>query len=583
MGWPNYFLHSAAWPDTPVFFRYHNLKCGLFDQIQGGYQYIKVFIEYIVDTEYIAQAEYIHRVHLERGKAMPGTNIQAHKTVQRCLTVTSGVLLGALSAGTVAAEEGVRRPVAEISMAAYFNTLREQHPIFQLAATRTQIEKEQRASYRGAEDWRLGADVGVSRFQAVQPGESPSQADQLALGIGVDRAIWQTGGRLALRWDNHQGQFDFPAWQAALFPLDDRAYAQAVSLSYVHPLLKNRGGSLDRSDYEAAEFVVEFTAVNAREQEEQFLLTAGLVFVDWALLTEQARILAQRIELSDRQIQRIRKKRAENLVDQVDLLRAEDSRRNSAQHLALTNARLNSQRNHLAELAGDSTLIRLSPDFDLYATQALPTDAAMRRFVSNDSRTAIAFALQQKELRRRELTAAEQTKGELSLILSVALKGGGESSDDSLDLNREDASVGLRFSKPLGNRRARHQWQKAKLHLHEVALQRDRALRDMQSHAIAVLNELQSIHALLNLNRQQIDAAKQTTREEWRLYNQGRNDLATVILSQDREQLARFTYAQNAGRYQVLYLQLQSLLDALVLEPSSASGPSQSLLPRAAS
>ena len=105
----------------------------------------------------------------------------------------------------------------------------------------------------------------------------------------------------------------------------------------------------------------------------------------------------------------------------------------------------------------------------------------------------------------------------------------------------------------------------------------------MQSHAIAVLNELQSIHALLNLNRQQIDAAKQTTREEWRLYNQGRNDLATVIHSEDREQLARFTYAQNAGRYQVLYLQLQSLLDALVLEPSRASGSSQSLLPRATS
>lgn len=513
---------------------------------------------------------------------MTGVYSLARQRLRRCLTVTGGILLGAFSVAAMAVEEAATAPTNGISMATYFDTLRERHPIFQLAATRTEIEMQRRASYRGAEDWVLGADFGVSRFQAVQGNESPSQVEQLSMGVGVDRAIWQTGGRIALRWDRHQSELEYPAWQTAFLPLDDRAYEQAVSLSYLHPLLKNRGGSLDRSDYEAAAFVVEFTSVNAREQEEQFLLSAGLVFVDWALLTEQARILAQRISLSDRQIQRIRKKRSANLVDRVDVLRAEDSRRDSEQQLALTQARLDSQRHQLAELAGETGWNRLKPDFNLYATQPLPARAALREYLSHHSRTAIAFELQSKELRRRKIAASEQTKSDLSLMLGVVLKGGGESSSDSFDPNREDASVGLRFTKPLGNRFAAHQWQKVKLQHHEVTLQRDHGLRDLQSRAVAVLNELQSIAALLNLNRRQIEAAKQTTQEEWRLYNQGRNDLATVILSQDREQLARFTYAQNAGRYQVLYLQLQSLLDALVVEPSTPLGPLKTVLPGAA-
>ena len=63
---------------------------------------------------------------------MIDVSTHARERMRRCWTVTSVILLGALSVGTVAAEGGVRRPAAEISMTAYFNTLREQHPILDL-------------------------------------------------------------------------------------------------------------------------------------------------------------------------------------------------------------------------------------------------------------------------------------------------------------------------------------------------------------------------------------------------------------------------------------------------------------------
>lgn len=197
-------------------------------------------------------------------------------------------------------------------------------------------------------------------------------------------------------------------------------------------------------------------------------------------------------------------------------------------------------------------------------------------FLKKASRTAISFTFQQNELARRKLSVADQNKADLSLILGVALKGGGDESQDSFDINKQDASIGLRFSKPFGNRQAKHQLQKVTLQLHDLTLQRQRALIDLQSQAVGLLTELKSMDALLHLNQEQIHSAKQTTAEEWQLYNQGRNDLATVILSQDREQLAQLTYAQNAASYQRLLLQLKALLDNLVLEPTSDKNPRQS-------
>ena len=470
----------------------------------------------------------------------------------------------------------VEPPGDTISMDVYFLVLIEQHPVFQFEENRELIETEQRESYLGNKDWNVGADVNVAQFQAVQASDSPSEVDQFSVGIGLNRAVWQTGGRVALRWDQRHNQLNYPAWQSNFFLPSDRAYEQTVSLNYIHPLLRNRAGTLDRTDYEAAEFSVKLAGVFAREQEEQFLLSAGLAFINWTLLEEQLRIFDRRMQLSNEQISRIRKKRAANLVDKVDVLRAEDSRRNTEQARALTESRRDSQRRTLAELAAHPQLVVLKPTLALYQTQRLPMADSTKGFLKKASRTAISFTFQQNELARRKLSVADQNKADLSLILGVALKGGGDESQDSFDINKQDASIGLRFSKPFGNRQAKHQLQKVTLQLHDLTLQRQRALIDLQSQAVGLLTELKSMDALLHLNQEQIHSAKQTTAEEWQLYNQGRNDLATVILSQDREQLAQLTYAQNAASYQRLLLQLKALLDNLVLEPASDKNPRQS-------
>jgi hypothetical protein len=68
----------------------------------------------------------------------------------------------------------------------------------------------------------------------------------------------------------------------------------------------------------------------------------------------------------------------------------------------------------------------------------------------------------------------------------------------------------------------------------------------------------------LLLNRSQIESAQAKTREEVRLYEQGRNLLTFVIQSRDDEQIAELTYAQNAVNYQSLVIQYRALMDGLL-------------------
>ena len=78
-----------------------------------------------------------------------------------------------------------------------------------------------------------------------------------------------------------------------------------------------------------------------------------------------------------------------------------------------------------------------------------------------------------------------------------------------------------------------------------------------------LLISIKEMEKVLVLNQEQIESAKAKTREELRLYNQGRGILTFVIQSRDNEEQAKLTYAQNAANYHKLILQYRALMDEL--------------------
>ena len=75
--------------------------------------------------------------------------------------------------------------------------------------------------------------------------------------------------------------------------------------------------------------------------------------------------------------------------------------------------------------------------------------------------------------------------------------------------------------------------------------------------------QIKELEEVLKLNQEQIESAKERTKEELKLYNQSRGDLTFVILSRDNEQNAKLTYAQNAMTYHKLIIEYRALMDQL--------------------
>ena len=453
-----------------------------------------------------------------------------------------------------------------ITMDAFLQQLQEKHPIFEKEKLTPQIEREEQNSLLGTQDWNFFTSVNISRETPAIVFVGPERTDALTADGGIEKVFWNTGGRFS---------FSVMAVHARLevnpiFGVPDEFYQNQIALTYLQPLLKNRGGFLDKFQFALKQYDIDFSEIQAMENEEDFLANSAGKFLNWVFLTEEMKIVTERSKLSEEELERTRKKRAANLVDEVDVIRAEDAVRISKQSLVLIKSQLQAVRAELAVLSQSDELNNAEPVFNLYGTTELPTLGAAVAQVKENSRLikAIDFRIQQVSYSRRGYE--ETMKPELAFVAQGNTKSADPVAGESFALDKPDFVVGLKFRFPLENRTAKFEIEKTDLQLSQIQKQKQEISLNLQAAVTNIYIQIKELEKVLKLNQEQIESAKAKTREELKIYNQGRGDLTFVIQSQDSEQSARLTYAQNALNYHKLIIQYHALLDQLL--PSNSQG-----------
>ena len=154
-----------------------------------------------------------------------------------------------------------------------------------------------------------------------------------------------------------------------------------------------------------------------------------------------------------------------------------------------------------------------------------------------------------------------------SLEESGGLQEGDEDFMDALGLSKPDIGVALDFRYPLGNRTARADVAQATLQERQLEKEIESVTLNLEAELRNLWIQITEMVAVLAINREQIETAREKTREEKRLYDQGRGELTFVIQSQDSEALAELRHAVNAASYQRLVLSYRALLDELLPTP----------------
>jgi len=461
-----------------------------------------------------------------------------------------------------------------ITLPELVESVQKTHPFFVKESLSSEIELKLQDGYLGTQDWVIRSSPYYTYQEPVSSGLGvPSKLHNIGADIAIEKVIWKTGGRFSLSWStsyNDQTLADIvipmPTGDIVIPVGPSSFYTNKAYLTYTQPLMQNLGGRIDKLNYELSAYTVDILNLQAQENKEQFILDIADTFLDWVLLVEQQRITNERMELSQEQLQQIKRKRAAYLVDKVDVLRAEDAIRIAEQSIVLIESQLEAKRAALAVLVQSEQLYNDQPAFELYGLDTLPEPDEAVAAMKENSKILKALRTRREQLTHLIEGYEEMKRPQLYLSIGAGLQGGHEEFSESFELEKPDVLIALDLRYPLGNRKARADVSKTELEYKQLAEEIRNIELEFEAGIRNLLIVIRKMEEVLKLNEEQIESAQARTTEEIKLYDQGRNLLAIVIQSRDNEEQAKLTYAQNAATYQKLILRYRALMDELLIE-----------------
>ena len=458
------------------------------------------------------------------------------------------LLLGALScfAQTITLDE-------------YLELVKKNHPFFRKEALEVDIEKKRAERFPGVEDWNFEIAPFYGYLGEASAAEFQSDTiHQVGIEAAVERIFWKSGGRLGL-------SFESDYTRSQITPAGtQKAYRHGFGVSYTHPFLQNAKGVLDRLAYELSAYSIDLSMVQRDENQETFLVEAANGFLQWAYLSEVISIAEERLTLAEEQKAQTDKKFKSNLVDKVDVLRAEDAIRIAKQALLKTQSLWKAKQAELSVIAGSDEITGQSPAFDLYSLHTLPAVERAIDTMKARSRLLTVFDILTDQLAYSRIGLIEQKRPGLNLTVAGGLYGRDEEFGKSLEITKPDAQVSVAYFTTFGHRSLKAQIEQTELEIRQLEEDKENVAVGLEASLRNIFIQIIETEKVLELNRAQIVSAAEKTAEELKLYNQGRSQLTFVIQSRDNEENAKLTYAENALGYQQLLLQYRALMDELL-------------------
>jgi len=449
-----------------------------------------------------------------------------------------------------------------ISLDEFLDMVQQDHPFFKKESLSVSINVESQKRYLGDKDWVIESSPFISYEDKSNITSSTyDKLSQIQLNGSLQKKFWSTGGKFSVSYfSSYTDQDNRTAFSGIPFKL----FKQQLSLTYSHPLLKNRGGRLDRLDYDLAAYAIDFSEIQSKENQETFLLNTGIGFLDWVFLDEQLLINKERLELAEKELKTSKEKYNARLIDKVDVLRQEDAQRIAEQNVVLAQSQWLAKQTELAVLVPSSKIHESKPQFDIYRLVELDDIEETISRMNDESRIMKAFEVIENQLNLKIEGFINQGKAQLDFNLSSALIEDDESYSKSYGIDNPSLYAGFKFTYPLGSRTSKSDVKRTEIEILQLRADKQNAFLELESSIRSLLIQVEELEKVLELNKNQIESAKERTAEELKVYKQGRGDMTFVIQSQDNEANARLTYLKNAVTYHKLVLQYKSLLDQLL-------------------
>ena len=411
-----------------------------------------------------------------------------------------------------------------ITQSEFVERLKNSHPFFTQQGFDQQAYQLDYVASTANQDWMLTGSVDSANTLNNQTSSATIGATHSLVATGADVTIGNV-------------------WS-------DGTATDKVSVSYIHPLLKNSQGVNDQLTSDLSKIKADINSLKLIQNSEKFILSQLFKLVDLSYAQQQLTLTTRRLELSQEELTLVKDKFSQSVVDQVDVFLQEDAYQRALQKQLQAEQELDLLKQELAVIL-NMPFEAISSDYNLYELyQANLSDLQVQL---RDNTTEMNIAkLEQTLLQRQMLSDENNTQVQLDFKVGASNE------------NNNDWNVGLGLSYPLGDTKAKSALEKTQVSLFKAKENAAEQLINLTVKASVLNKKLSHLTKLLNTYQARIKIAKSRSLAEKKRYELGNSQMSFVISAQNNVHEINLSYAQAAVNYQKSVLEFKATIDQLL-------------------
>ena len=413
---------------------------------------------------------------------------------------------------------------AAMTQSEFVERLKEVHPFFTQQDFDQQAVQQDFIASTANQDWALNASID-SKNTLNQQSSSAS--------AGATRSLVSTGADVTIN----------NIW-------NDGITGDKFSIDYTHPLLKGVNGINDQLAGDLSKIKISINALKLLQKEEDFVLLQLAKLVDLSFAQQQLLLTNARIELAQQELNLVKEKFEQSVVDVVDVYLQEDAYQRALQKQLQAEQALDLLKEELA-IVLDMPAKSIQSDYNLYELYNSNLNNLNLHLRSNSTEMRITGL--ERSLLQRQL-ASDQNNTQVQLDLKL----GASSANDN------DWNIGLGLSYPLGDTKAKSALTKTRISLSKAKENSEEQLINLTIKARVFDKKLIHLTKLLDTYQARIEIANARSEAEKKRYELGNSQMSFVISAQNNVHDVKLAYAQAAQNYQKTALEFKAVVDQLL-------------------
>jgi hypothetical protein len=444
----------------------------------------------------------------------------------------------------------------EMTITAIFERLKINHPQFTRDSKTLEAEIQKKHILQASHPWYFFTTPYNNYYGSGTAQQYKAEtADLLGIKFGIANHKLDTGGSLDVSFSSQMEFLTNPAADVPPF-----SYKNTLEIEYLQPLLNNTYVEQKKYSIIEQDFEKSIISLLIKEKQKQLYFQAAELFIYWLYLSEVREIIEERVDIAGDLYERVKQLYNSDLIDKIDIIRSEDSLRSAELLYSQSLIQLAAVVKHLTLL----TNLEISEEtIPVFSIDEIPVVQVTDIFsiIFNESTTTKIIDIKIKKIKEK-IKYLEISK---SLSSTMNIKGGisGKNPDflNSFTELRPDASVYLGFEVPLDNKYIDEEIKLIRIQIEELEENKKTYRLNLQARFDTIISYCESYKETFHFNKEFIQSAITKTREEIKIYNQGRGQLTFVLQSRDDEEKAKISYAENLYKARKSFLEYLFLFD----------------------